>query len=97
MSRSIRRPEGGISPLPNEQKRTVYVVQHDPRKRDWRVVIEGSNRVVARDRLKDGAIRQAVAAAKARPLGQVRIKARDGHIQQERTYPRSSDPGRTAG
>jgi Uncharacterized protein conserved in bacteria (DUF2188) len=83
--------------VPKEQKRTVYVVQHDPRKRDWRVVIEGSNRVVARDRVKDGAIREAVAAAKARPLGQVRIKGRDGHIQQERTYPRSSDPGRAAG
>ena len=80
-----------------DHKRTVYEVQHDPRKRDWRVVIEGSNRVVARDRLKDVAIREAIQAAKGRPLGRIRIKGRDGHVQEERTYPRSAGPRRTAG
>ncbi len=83
--------------MPNPSKRFVYHVEYDARKRDWRVLPEGSSTTVARAGTKDAAVREAVAKAKTKQLAQVRIHNRDGRIQSERTYPRSSDPRRTPG
>ena len=38
-----------------------------------------------------------IEVAKKQPKAQVRIKGRNGRIQEEHTYPRSSDPKRTPG
>jgi Uncharacterized protein conserved in bacteria (DUF2188) len=77
--------------------RVVYEVQHDARQSDWKVIAEGATRASAREDTKDAAVRRAVELAKAKPLGQVRVKKMDGTLQYERTYPRSSDPRRTRG
>lgn len=42
-------------------------------------------------------VEEAVNEAEAGGLTSLRIKGKDGRIQQERTYPRSSDPRRTKG
>lgn len=83
--------------MAQQPKRIVYDVTYDHRKRDWRVAADGNPRAVARASTKDAAIRAAVARAWAKPVAQVRIHAKDGTIQSERTYPRSSDPRRTRG
>lgn len=43
------------------------------------------------------AVDRAVSEAEQGGLTSLRIKGQDGRIQQERTYPRSSDPRRTRG
>jgi len=43
------------------------------------------------------AVEEAVNEAEAGGRTSLRIKGKDGRIQQERTYPRSSDPRRTPG
>lgn len=47
---------------------------------------------------KEDAVRQTIAAAKKDPQPvSVRIHKQDGKIQEERTYPRSTDPRRSKG
>lgn len=78
-------------------KRVVYEVQHDAKQGNWKVIAEGSNRALVREKTKDRAIRRAAELARAKPLAQVRVKNMDGSLSFERTYPRSSDPRRTPG
>lgn len=65
----------------------------------WKLT-KGGRRVTGHLRKSD-TVRDAVVLAKALVVqgGKVslRIKGRDGRIQEERTYPRSSDPRRTKG
>ena len=42
-------------------------------------------------------VKRTIEVAKKQPKAQVRIKGRNGRIQEEHTYPRSSDPKRTPG
>ncbi len=83
--------------MPSNPKRVVYDVEYDARKRGWRVKSEGSTNTVARAATKVLAVQAATAKAKTKPLAQVRIRNKDGTIQSERTYPRSSDPRRSPG
>lgn len=46
---------------------------------------------------KRGAIKSAIFWAKQHQPSSLRIHRRDGTIQEERTYPRSSDPRKTKG
>ena len=83
--------------VPSTPGRVVYDVTYDARRRGWKVMPQGSTNAVARASTKDAAVRAAVTKAKTKPLAQVRIHTKDGRIQSERTYPRSSDPRRTPG
>ena len=80
-----------------EPQRIVYDIEYDARKGDWKATAHGSSRAALRAPTKDRAVREAVDIAKSKPLSQVRIHNKDGRIQSERTYPRSSDPRRTPG
>jgi hypothetical protein len=78
-------------------KRVIYDVTFDAAKKDWRVTTPDSTRAVARAGTKVAAVEQAVVKAKNTPMAQVRIHTKNGRIESERTYPRSSDPRRTPG
>jgi uncharacterized protein (DUF433 family) len=78
-------------------ERQVYeVVPHS--KDGWDVKKEGRSRASAHHATKAAAVADARERAKAAPLGQVRLKGRDGRIQNEWTYgkgPRRTWPDRT--
>jgi putative IMPACT (imprinted ancient) family translation regulator len=76
--------------------RRVYTVETDP-KGGWRGEAKGSTRAVAKGANKAEVVKRTIEVAKKQPKAQVRIKGRNGRIQQERTYPRSSDPKRAPG
>ncbi len=79
--------------MPRAPKRVVYEVQHDSKQANWKGIVEGSTRAVVRAPTKEQAVKQTIAKAKARPEPtSVRIKKEDGTVQEERTYPRRSDP-----
>jgi len=75
-------------------ERQVYEVAPNP-KAGWDVRKEGSPRASSRHDTKATAVAEARERAKAAPLGQVRVKGRDGRIQTEWTY--GKDPRRTPG
>jgi len=75
--------------------RRVYTVETDPNG-GWRGEAKGSTRAVAKGDNKAEVVKRTIEVAKKQPKAQVRIKGRNGRIQQERTYPRSS-PKRTQG
>lgn len=77
--------------------RKVYTVQSDPKGGGWRGEAQGSARAVAKGSNKAEVVKKTIETAKKQPEAQVRIKGRDGRIQEERSYPRSSDPRRTKG
>jgi hypothetical protein len=79
---------------PGKGTRTVYTVETDP-KGGWRAKAKGSTRAVAKGDNKAEVVKRTIEVAKKQPKAQVRIKGRNGRIQQEHTYPRSSDPKRT--
>lgn len=63
---------------------------------EW--VAQSTGGVVARADTKEKAIRNTAAAAKAEPDAvTVKIHKEDGRIQEERTYPRKSDPRSSKG
>lgn len=81
---------------PGKGARKVYTVETDP-KGGWRGKAKGSPRAVAKGDSKAEVVKRTIEVAKKQPKSQVRIKGKNGRIQQERTYPRSSDPKRTPG
>ena len=81
---------------PGKGMRRVYTVETDP-KGGWRGEAKGSTRAVAKGANKAEVVKRTIEVAKKQPKAQVRIKGRNGRIQDERTYPRSSGPKRTPG
>lgn len=75
-------------------KRTRYHVT--PGGGDWKVQREGSSRASGRFGTKSQAVSRAREMAR-RKGGQLFIHGQDGKIQEERTYPRSTDPRRSPG
>jgi hypothetical protein len=78
-------------------ERVVFEVLYNADKKDWKVIKEGAKRASLRRPTKAEAIKEAVDLAKRKPLSQVRIKTKDGRIQNEWSYPRGSDPARFPG
>jgi Uncharacterized protein conserved in bacteria (DUF2188) len=76
--------------------RRVYTVETDP-KGGWRGKAKGSTRAIAKGDNKAEVVKRTIEVAKKQPNAQVRIKGRNGRIQKEHTYLRSSDPKRTPG
>jgi hypothetical protein len=81
---------------PGKGTRKVYTVETDP-KGGWRGKAKGSTRAVAKGDNKAEVVKRTTEVAKKQPKAQVRIKGKNGRIQKERTFPRSSDPKRTPG
>lgn len=72
--------------------RKLHLVK-DPSKGDWKLEPQGGGRAVRRFEKKDDATRGgALSDALGKQGGSVRIHRQDGQIQEERTFPRSSDP-----
>jgi uncharacterized protein DUF2188 len=77
-------------------KRTVITV--GPSKTGgWNVQAQGRLWPPSAADTKAEALRIGIEIAKAHQPSSLRIKGRNGRIQEERTYPRSSDPRRTPG
>jgi hypothetical protein len=94
--RSASGQEGVAGMPPSKGTRRVYTVETDP-KGGWRGKAKGSTRAVAKGDNKAEVVMRTIEVAKKQPKAQVRIKGRNGRIQEERTFPRSSDPKRTQG
>jgi hypothetical protein len=90
------RHEGVTDMPPGKGTRRVYTVETDP-KGGWRSGAKGSTRAVAKGDNKAEVVMRTIEVAKKQPKAQVRIKGRNGRIQEERTYPRSSDSRRALG
>lgn len=81
-------------------ERNFYEVVPDPGEAGgWNVTRNGLHMKWWPDKIDATmhAVEEAVNEAEAGGLTSLRIKGKDGRIQQERTYPRSSDPRRTKG
>ena len=85
---------GGDTHAAGQGHAEVYTVETDP-KGGCRGEAKGSTRAVAKGDNKAEVVKRTIEVAKKQPKAQVRIKGRNGRIQKERTYPRSSDPRRT--
>lgn len=95
--RSASHGQEGVADMPpGKGARKVFTVGTDP-KGGWRGEARGSTRAVAKGENKAEVVKRTIEVAKKQPKAQVRIKGKNGRIQEERTYPRSSDPKRTPG
>ena len=82
----VTRREGVADMPPGKGKRKVYTVGPDP-KGGWRGEARGSTRAVAKGDNKAEVVKRTIEVAKKQPKAQVRIKGKNGRIQEERTYP----------
>jgi hypothetical protein len=69
-----------------------FSLAHNEQKKKWELKHEGSGSVVKRFSTKAAATKGGVLKRAVDNKGSVRIRKRDGRIQEERTYPRSADP-----
>lgn len=75
-----------------------FTLDHDKVKDDWRLTNDATNRVVKRFGTKGEAIKGGVLEnALGTGGGSVKIKKIDDQYQEERTYPRTSDPKKSPG
>jgi hypothetical protein len=75
-------------------ERTTFTVEKGSE--GWKAVQAGGGTVVEGETKAD-VVRKTVRLAKAEETASVKIKGRNGRIQEERTYPRRSDPRRRKG
>jgi hypothetical protein len=69
-----------------------YSLAHDDKKKRWVLKHEGTGQAVKSFATKAAATKGGVLEKAVGKMGSVRIKKRNGQIQEERTYPRSMDP-----
>jgi hypothetical protein len=69
-----------------------YSLVHNDKSKRWELKHEGSGSVVKTFASKAKATKGGVLAKAVGGKGSVRIRKRNGKIQEERTYPRSMDP-----
>jgi Uncharacterized protein conserved in bacteria (DUF2188) len=69
-----------------------YSLTHNDKNKKWELKREGSGEVIKRFKTKAAATKGGVLERAVNKMGSVRIRKRDGKIQEERTYPRSMDP-----
>ncbi len=79
--------------MPQGTRRVVHDVVPNKKQGGWDDKVAG--KTVGHHETKDPAVDAAIAAAKAAPLGQVKIHKQDGKIQEERTY--GKDPEKYPG
>ena len=69
-----------------------YTLSHDDKKRRWILKQDSSGQTVKTFGTKAKATAGGVLEKAVGKSGSVKIKKRNGKIQEERTYPRSADP-----
>lgn len=69
-----------------------YSLTHNDKTKKWELKHEGSGTVVKRFATKAAATKGGVLEKAVKGMGSVRIRKRNGKIQEERNYPRSMDP-----
>jgi hypothetical protein len=69
-----------------------FSLTHNDKTKKWELKREGSGEVIKRFKTKAAATKGGVLERAVKKLGSVRIRKRNGQIQEERTYPRSMDP-----
>jgi hypothetical protein len=74
------------------EKLPRYSLAHDDKKKRWVLKTEPSGQAVKSFATKAAATKGGVLERAVGGKGSVRIKKRNGRIQEERTYPRSADP-----
>ncbi len=80
-------------------KREKFVVEYWKEEKTWQVIrlCKPYNDQISLNKTKREAIRKGVDTAKFNQPSQLLIKLKNGRIQEERTYPRKSDPRETVG
>lgn len=63
----------------------------------WEARLEDHNRALVKGKTKDEVVCETIDLAKKQKTASVTIHKTDGKIQEERTYPRSSDPKTSRG
>jgi hypothetical protein len=74
-----------------------YTLSHDDKKRRWILKQDSSGQTVKTFGTKAKATAGGVLEKAVGKSGSVKIKKRNGKIQEERTYPRSVDPKSSKG
>jgi hypothetical protein len=69
-----------------------YSLAHNTKTKKWELKSEPSGKLVKRFTTKARATKGGVLGRAIGGRGSVRIKKRNGRIQEERTFPRSADP-----
>ncbi|MGI8724460.1 MAG: DUF2188 domain-containing protein [Methyloceanibacter sp.] len=69
-----------------------FTLAQDAKSKRWALKKDGSGETVKTFATKAKAIKGGVLEKAVGKTGSVKIKKRDGKIQEERTYPRSMDP-----
>ena len=69
-----------------------FSLAHNEMTKKWELKKEGSSEVMKRFATKAAALKGGVLEKAVGGRGSVRVRKRDGKIQEERTYPRSADP-----
>ena len=75
-------------------RKTYHVTKTD---KGWEGKLQGESKPVASGSTKKEVMQKTIGVAKKQPMAQVLIHKMDGKIQEERTYPRSSDPRSSRG
>jgi hypothetical protein len=73
-------------------KLAKYTLSHDDTKKRWVLKHDGTGQAVKSFGTKAAATKGGVLEKAVGNSGSVKIKKRNGKIQEERTYPRSADP-----
>jgi hypothetical protein len=74
-----------------------YSLAYNAASKKWELKSESTGSVVKAFKSKAGATKGGVLNRAVGGKGTVRIKKRNGKVQEERTYPRSMDPRRSRG
>lgn len=69
-----------------------FSLSHNEQRNKWELKREGTGEVIKRFKTKAAATKGGVLEKAVGKMGSVRIRKRNGKIQEERTYPRSMDP-----
>jgi len=77
------------------ERRVYHVIRNGSS--GWKAMLENSGRASITGDIKQDVVNRAIAMAKNHSRSAVIIHKADGTIQEERTFPRSADPVRTAG
>ena len=78
-------------------KLAKYTLSHDAKTKRWVLRHDGTGQSVKTFRSKAAATKGGVLGRAVGKSGSVKIKKRNGKIQEERTYPRSADPRASRG
>jgi hypothetical protein len=78
-------------------KRKVWDVTFDKKAGEWKGEVRGGDRATVRGNKAEVVKRTTTVARNAPRETQVVIRKKDNTIQEERTYPRGSDPRATKG